>query len=61
MTLAQSHELATLARSKGYVLSAWRGKVQFQVLRRAGSIQLRITEWLAYDEPKELLTQGNPL
>jgi len=57
MTLAQSHELATIARSKGYVLSAWRGKVQFQVLRRDGSIELRVTDWLTYDEAKELLTQ----
>ena len=57
MKLAQSRELAIMARAKGYVLSAWRGKVQFRVLRRDGSIELRVTNWLTYDEAKELLTQ----
>ena len=57
MALTQAHELTTLARTKGYVLSTWRDKVQFQVLRRDGSIELRVTDWLTYDEAKELLTQ----
>jgi len=57
MKTKQAHEIAMLARAKGYVLSTWRGKFQFQVLRRDGSIELRVTDWLTYDEAKELLTQ----
>ena len=58
MTLAQSHELAMLAKEKGYVLAAHDGKVQFQVLDKKGNVEIEVTDWLAYDEAKAILCES---
>lgn len=57
MTLQQGIELAQIAKAKGYVLAAHEGKVQFQVLDADGNVELEITDWVGYDEAKELMEQ----
>ena len=57
MTLFQGAEIARLAKAKGYVVCASNGKVQFQVLNADGSIALEVTDWIGYNEAKELLEQ----
>ena len=57
MTLIQGSEIARLAKAKGYVVCANNGKVQFQVLNADGSVALEVTDWIGYEEAKELLTQ----
>ncbi len=59
MTLQQGRELALMAKARGYVLAAHAGKVQFQVLNADGSVFLEITDWIDYDEAKELMTQND--
>jgi hypothetical protein len=48
-----------MAKTRGYVLAAHAGKVQFQVLNPDGSVLLEITDWVDYDEAKELMTQSD--
>ena len=59
MTLPQGIEIGQLAKAKGYVVSANKGKVQFQVghFDKKGKwvIDNRVTPWIGYDEAKELL------
>lgn len=55
MTLQQGIELAQIAKAKGYVLAADAGKVQFQILDADGSVEVEITDWVDYDEAKELM------
>ena len=57
MTLAQGIELAQIAKSKGYVLAASNGLVQFQILDSEGKVEIEITDWIGYDEAKELMEQ----
>ena len=59
MTLMQAAELGRMAKEKGYVLCASSGRVQFQVLNSDGDVELEleVTDWLTYDEAKELLEQ----
>lgn len=57
MTLMQAEELGRMAKEKGYVLCASSGRVQFQVLNSDGDVELEVTDWLTYDEAKELLEQ----
>lgn len=57
MTLSQASELGRMAKEKGYVLCASKGRVQFQVLDADGDVELEITDWLSYDEAKALLEQ----
>jgi len=55
MTLAQGIELAQMAKAKGYVLAASKGRVQFQVLDAKGDVELRITNWIGYKTAKALM------
>ena len=57
MTLMQAAELGRMAKEKGYVLCASSGRVQFQILNSDGDVELEVTDWLTYDEAKELLEQ----
>lgn len=57
MTLQQGIELAQIAKAKGYVLAADAGKVQFQILDADGNVEVEITDWVDYDEAKELMAQ----
>ena len=59
MTLQQGIELAQMAKAKGYVLATDNGKVQFQVLNANGDVELEITDWVDYDEAKELMAEGD--
>ena len=59
MTLTQGRELALAAKARGYVLAAHAGKVQFQVLNPDGSVAIEVTDWVDYDEAKELMTQND--
>ena len=55
MTLTQAAELGRMAKTRGYVLCASKGRVQFQVLNSDGDVELEVTDWLTYDEAKELM------
>ena len=55
MTLEQGIELAKIAKSKGYVLAAENGLVQFQVLNSDGDVEKEITGWVDYEEAKSLM------
>lgn len=57
MTLQQGIELAQMAKAKGYVMAASKGRVQFQVLNPDGSVALRITNWVGYETAKKLIQQ----
>lgn len=57
MTLSQASELGRMAKEKGYVLCASKGRVQFQVLNADGDVELEVTGWLTYSEAKELMEQ----
>ena len=57
MTLTQAAELGRMAKEKGYVLCASKGRVQFQVLNADGDVEIEVTDWLTYEEAKELLEQ----
>ena len=57
MTLSQASELGRMAKEKGYVLCASKGRVQFQVLDADGDVELEVTGWLTYSEAKELMEQ----
>lgn len=59
MTLAQGHELAQMAKARGYVLAAHAGKVQFQVLNPDGSVEREITGWLGYEDAKDIMIQND--
>ena len=59
MTLQQGRELALMAKARGYVLCAHAGKVQFQVLNTDGSVAIEVTDWLDYQEAKEIMTQND--
>jgi hypothetical protein len=63
MTLAQGVELGQLAKAKGYVLVANKGKVQFQTghYDEKGNwvVDRKITTWIAdYNEAKELICES---
>lgn len=58
MTLEQGIELAQMAKAKGYVLAADNGKVQFQVLDKDGNVEIEVTDWMGYDEAKELMEEA---
>lgn len=55
MTLTQAAELGCMAKARGYVLCASKGRVQFQVLNADGDVELEVTGWLTYSEAKELM------
>jgi len=59
MTLMQGHQLALMARARGYVLCAHAGKVQFQVLNPDGTVFLEVTDWLDFDEAMKIMTQND--
>jgi hypothetical protein len=59
MTLLQGIELAHIAKEKGYVLAASKGKVQFQVLNPDGSVRIRITRWVGYKTAKNLMLNND--
>lgn len=63
MTLAQGIELGQLAKAKGYVLAANKGKVQFQTghydAKGIWVIDQRITTWIAdYNEARDLICES---
>lgn len=59
MTLEQGIELAKIAKSKGYVLAAENGKVQFQILNSDGDVEKEITGWVDYDEAKAIMNESH--
>jgi hypothetical protein len=59
MTLLQGIELVKIAKEKGYVLAASKGRVQFQILNPDGSIHSRITGWVGYSTAKTLMLHND--
>lgn len=58
MTLLQGIELAQMAKAKGYVLAASKGRVQFQILDKEGNVVTRITGWVGYKTAKALMLEN---